>query len=112
MGQLIEIIKVIGTPTPQDLKAMNPNYPMYEFSPKEPPLPWVKVLRDYSTKDGVDLVSQLVKYDPAARLPPLQVLLHPYFDDLRAQEKPQHLALFNFLPDELIWCTRQEYEKL
>merc|ERR1712232_1487389 len=89
VDQLIEIIKVIGTPTPQDLKAMNPNYPTYEFNPRVSPLPWEKVLREYTTKDGVDLVSQLVKYDPTARLPPLQVLLHFFFDDLRAKEKPQ-----------------------
>merc|ERR1712107_485064 len=95
-----------------DLKGMNPNYPTYEFTPRVAPLAWEKVLKDYSNKDAVDLVSLLVRYDPSARLPPLQVLLHTYFDDLRTQEKPQHRQLFNFLPDELLWCTRQGRDKL
>jgi len=113
VDQLVEIIKVIGTPTPQELKAMNPNYPTYEFTPAVAPLPWEKVLRDWhSSKEACDLVSQLVRYDPNSRLPPLQVLLHPYFDDLRSMEKPQHRNLFRFLPDELLWCTRAEREKL
>ena len=33
IDQLVQIIKVLGTPTPQQLRAMNPNYPDYEFTP-------------------------------------------------------------------------------
>lgn len=112
VDQLLEIIKVCGTPSPQELKAMNPNYPTYEFTPKIAAHSWEKVLRDRGTPEACDLVSRLVRYDPGARLPPLQSLLHVYFDDLRARESPQNSHLFKFLPDELLWCTRQEREKL
>ena len=50
-------------------------------------------------------MSRLVRFDPQARMPPLQVMLHPYFDQLRQEDKPLHRPLFDFLPDELVWCS-------
>jgi len=117
VDQLVEIIKVIGTPTPQDLRAMNPNYPTYEFSPKVIPHTWDKVLSGKpatgeAPPQAVNLVSQLVKFDPSGRLPPLQVLLHAFFDDLRSSDSPQLKIHFTFLAEELLWCTHVEREKL
>merc|ERR1711990_340673 len=88
IDQLIQIIKVIGTPTPHDLKAMNPNYPNYEFQPKLAPHPWPRVLshKETPSREASELVGELIRFDPMSRLPPLQVMLHPYFDPLRADE--------------------------
>jgi len=116
IDQLAEIMKVIGTPNLQDLKAMNPNYKNYEFTPVIAARPWDLVLSNPNLKPApahaCSLVSQLVRYNPSSRLPPLQALLHPYFNELRQTNAPMHRQLFDFLPDELIWCTRAEREKL
>lgn len=112
INQLVEIIKVLGTPTPSQLRAMNPNYPEYEFQPKVTPHPWDKVFRGWTSREANDLIDVLLRYDPSARLPPLYVLMHRFFDSLRADEKPSHRVLFTFRPDELWWCAQTHQERL
>merc|ERR1712066_1162053 len=112
INQLVEIIKVLGTPTSKELLAMNPNYPDYDFTPRISAHPWERVFKDQLSKEGVDLVAQLLKYDPSARLPPLHCLAHAFCDPLRAENKPEHHMLFNFRVDELWWATSQMKEKL
>jgi len=118
IDQLVQIMKVLGTPSLQDLKAMNPNYQEYEFKPQVAARPWALVLarpelHHTPSQHACDLVSQLVRYDPRSRLPPLQAMLHPYFDELRQEKSsPMHRQLFEFLPDELLWCTRAEKAKI
>lgn len=112
VDQLVEIIKVLGTPSPAELRAMNPNYPEYQFTPKVNAHPWDEVLRNWPPREASDLISRLVTYNPAVRLAPLCALRHHYFDKLRAQEKEEHRALFTFMEDELLWCTEKERDKL
>lgn len=42
VDQLVEIIKVLGTPTREQIKNMNPNYTEYKF-PQIKACPWNKV---------------------------------------------------------------------
>ncbi len=42
VDQLVEIIKVLGTPTREQIKSMNPNYTEYKF-PQIKACPWTKV---------------------------------------------------------------------
>jgi hypothetical protein len=42
MNQLVEIIKVVGTPTREEIQAMNPNYTEFKF-PQIKAHPWTKV---------------------------------------------------------------------
>ena len=42
VDQLVEIIKILGTPTRNHIKAMNPNYTEYKF-PQIKAAPWSKV---------------------------------------------------------------------
>lgn len=112
VDQLVEIIKVLGTPSPQELRAMNPNYPEYKFNPKVNPHSWDEVLRNWPPREASDLISRLVTYDPSARLPPLVALRHHYFNQLRTQEKEEHRPLFTFMEDELLWCTEKDRQKL
>ncbi|KAG7668763.1 hypothetical protein Ndes2437B_g07173 [Nannochloris sp. 'desiccata'] len=83
VDQLVEIIKVLGTPTREEIHAMNPNYTEFKF-PFIRPSPWHKV---FGTKrppaEALDLIAGLLVYDPARRLSALQALAHPFFDELR-----------------------------
>ncbi|CAK0835518.1 unnamed protein product [Prorocentrum cordatum] len=112
IDQLVQIIKVIGTPTPEDLKAMNSCYPRYAFTPSVPPLAWDKVFKHTASKDACELAGHLLKFDPASRLPPLYCLMHRFFNALRSEEKLEHRPLFEFLPEELLWCSAAEKERL
>jgi serine/threonine protein kinase len=82
VDQLIEIIKVLGTPSRDEIMAMNPNHTSFKF-PQIKPHPWNKVFKGKAPQQAIDLVSRLLRYDPRQRLDPFDSLAHPFFDDLR-----------------------------
>lgn len=86
VDQLIEIIKVLGTPTKEQLQAMNPNYTEYKF-PQIKASTWSKVFRNRpTTPEALDLLSKLVEYVPTNRLTAVEAMAHPFFDELRRPE--------------------------
>ena len=52
VDQLVEIIKVLGTPTREQIKEMNPHYTEFRF-PQIKPHPWNKVGNFFFTCFGV-----------------------------------------------------------
>lgn len=46
VDQLVEIIKVLGTPTREQIREMNPNYTEFRF-PQITAHPWTKVTETY-----------------------------------------------------------------
>uniref|UniRef100_A0A2P2I2X3 Glycogen synthase kinase-3 beta-like n=1 Tax=Hirondellea gigas TaxID=1518452 RepID=A0A2P2I2X3_9CRUS len=105
VDQLVEIIKVLGTPTRDQIREMNPNYTEFKF-PQIKSHPWQKVFRQRTPEDAITLVSRLLEYTPGARISPLQACTHKFFDELRdpntklpnGRELP---PLFNFIDIEL-----------
>lgn len=105
VDQLVEIIKVLGTPTREQIREMNPNYQEFKF-PQIKAHPWSKVFRPRTTSEAIDLISQLLEYTPSRRISPLDACAHPFFDELRdpnsrlpnSRELP---SLFNFSALEL-----------
>ena len=61
VDQLVEIIKVLGTPTLDEIQSMNQNYSEYKF-PQVKPHPWTKVFRTRTPSDAIDLVAKFLKY--------------------------------------------------
>merc|ERR1719464_1279627 len=106
VDQLVEIIKVLGTPTREELMAMNPNYTEFKF-PQIKPHPWTKVFRKEISPEAIDYISKLLVYDPKTRPSGLQCCMHPLFDDLRQPEtrisnsKPLPPKLFQFSKEEM-----------
>uniref|UniRef100_A0A672RS35 Glycogen synthase kinase-3 beta n=1 Tax=Sinocyclocheilus grahami TaxID=75366 RepID=A0A672RS35_SINGR len=100
VDQLVEIIKVLGTPTREQIREMNPNYTEFKF-PQIKAHPWTKVFRPRTPPEAIALCSRLLEYTPTARLTPLEACAHSFFDELRdpnvklpnGREKP---SLFNF----------------
>ncbi|CAI0382028.1 unnamed protein product [Linum tenue] len=82
VDQLVEIIKVLGTPTREEIKCMNPNYTEYKF-PQIKAHPWHKVFHKRMPPEAVDLVSRLLQYSPNLRCTALDAMTHPFFDELR-----------------------------
>ncbi|XP_021901942.1 glycogen synthase kinase-3 homolog MsK-3 [Carica papaya] len=82
VDQLVEIIKVLGTPTREEIKCMNPNYTEFKF-PQIKAHPWHKIFHKRMPPEAVDLVSRLLQYSPNLRSTALEALIHPFFDELR-----------------------------
>ncbi|GAB6028410.1 Glycogen synthase kinase-3 beta [Chamberlinius hualienensis] len=82
VDQLVEIIKVLGTPTREQIREMNPNYTEFKF-PQIKAHPWQKVFRARTPPEAIELVSRLLEYTPSSRISPLQACAHPFFDELR-----------------------------
>ena len=103
-SQLVEIIKNLGTPSEEDIKAMNPNYKEFKF-PKVKPQPIAKVAGEKVDPLLLDLLAKIFIYDPNQRLTPYQALAHNYFDELRKEQFRMPTGnsipdLFNFSLDE------------
>eukprot|EP00736_Rhodelphis_marinus_P011716 Rmarinus@m.25980 len=82
VDQLVEIIKVLGTPTKEQIQSMNQNYNDFKF-PQIKAHPWHKVFRASTPPEATDLVSKLLQYNPRGRSKPLEACAHPFFDELR-----------------------------
>eukprot|EP00919_Chromeraceae_sp_WS-2016_P039036 GHVR01093208.1.p1 GENE.GHVR01093208.1~~GHVR01093208.1.p1 ORF type:complete len:379 (-),score=116.65 GHVR01093208.1:345-1481(-) len=116
VDQLVEIIRVLGTPTREQVTAMNPNYIDFKF-PQIKPNPWNKVFKSRASPDVISLVSQLLQYSPCSRLSPMDSLAHPFFDEIRCQHTQLPGGgplpdLFNFTDAEKAACTPEHLEKL
>lgn len=104
VDQLVEIIKVLGTPTREQIKEMNPHYTEFKF-PQIKPHPWNKVFRPRTPAEAINLCSKLLEYTPSSRLTPIEACAQPFFDELRdantklpnGRELP---PLFNFAVQE------------
>ncbi len=98
IDQLVEIIKVLGTPTRDQIRTMNPNYMEHKFPQIKPhPFSKVSITRpNYQTWDlippqvfrkadpnAIDLISRLLEYTPTQRLSAIEAMVHPFFDELR-----------------------------
>jgi len=105
VDQLVEIIKVLGTPTREQIREMNPNYSEFKF-PQIKAHPWTKVFRPRTPSEAILLVSRLLEYTPSGRMTPLEACSHAFFDELRepgtklpnGKDLP---LLFNFTQHEL-----------
>ncbi|XP_070202652.1 glycogen synthase kinase-3 beta-like isoform X2 [Littorina saxatilis] len=105
VDQLVEIIKVLGTPTREQIREMNPNYSEFKF-PQIKAHPWTKVFRPRTPSEAIQLVSRLLEYTPSARIQPMEACAHAFFDELRdpttrlpnGRDLP---PLFNFTTNEL-----------
>ncbi|KAI0319811.1 Pkinase-domain-containing protein [Amylostereum chailletii] len=105
IDQLVEIIKVLGTPSRDQIKTMNPNYMEHKF-PQIKPHPFSKVFRPRTAAEAIDLVAKLLEYTPEMRLTAVEAMVHPFFDELRAENSTMPNGkdfppLFDFTREEL-----------
>ncbi|KAF5451541.1 hypothetical protein F2P56_026643 [Juglans regia] len=116
VDQLVEIIKILGTPTREEIKCMNPNYNEFKF-PQIKAHPWHKIFHKRMPPEAVDLVSRLLQYSPSLRCTALEACTHPFFDDLRDPNAclPNGRALpplFDFTAQELTGVSAELRHRL
>lgn len=126
IDQLVEIIKVLGTPSREQIRTMNPSYQEHKFPSIKPhPFSKVRVLatspsdtranqsfytsqvfRARTPTDAVELVTRLLEYTPSTRLSAVEAMCHPFFDELRTGDQTMASGksmppLFDFTREEL-----------
>ncbi|KAL0920565.1 hypothetical protein M5K25_009708 [Dendrobium thyrsiflorum] len=116
VDQLVEIVKVLGTPTTEEIKCMNPNYTEFKF-PQIKPHSWSKVFNKRMPPEAVDFISKLLQYSPKLRLTALEACAQPFFDELRDPNtslpdgRPLP-PLFNFTDQELAGASPELVQRL
>lgn len=116
VDQLVEIIKVLGTPSKEQVHAMNPSYVEFKF-PQIRPCPWNKYFNKRTPPEALDLIDKLLVYTPNTRLSALEAMAHEFFDELRkpGARLPNGEAfppLFNWTPGELDKASPELVQKL
>ena len=117
VDQIVEIIKVCGTPSKNDIKSMNKNYKIYKF-------PLIKcftlheIFKDYIKYLGeefINLIKKILVYNPRKRLKPIEALIDPFFDDIREKgvlENDLENIIFYFTNEEKKYMGNDIYQKL
>lgn len=103
IDQLVEIIKVIGTPTKEQIRSMNPHAKEIKL-PQIKPHPWTKVFPATTPEDAIDLISRMLEYTPTKRITALEACSHRFFNELRKKDfaMPNGIPvpqLFDFSPE-------------
>ena len=117
LEQIVEIIKVLGTPNKSQIQSMNPEYKEYKF-PIIKHESWEKVFKGkINQKEFFDLIDKMLLYSPEKRTKPIYLLGHPFFDELRdintKLENGRNLPnLFNFNKTEMKIDPKFVKEKL
>merc|ERR1712113_414249 len=104
VDQLVEIIKVLGTPSREELIAMNPNYTEFKF-PQIKAHPWHKVFRSRTSPETIDYISKLLQYDPKCRPTGLEAIMHCLFDNLRTEDTK--ISGNKPLPDQIFAFSKE-----
>ena len=105
VDQLVEIIKVLGSPTKDELMAMNPNYKEFKF-PQIRPQPFERIFTTQTSREAIDVASQMLYYVPTRRCKAIEVCGHPFFDTVR--EPATRLPDGSPVPLELFRLTEEE----
>lgn len=105
VDQLVEIIKVLGTPSAEEIMSMNPSYTEFKF-PDVKPRTWDQIF-DRVSDTAIDLITSLLCYSPERRLTASEAMQHPYFLPLKdpattlPDGQPLPPDLFDFTEEEL-----------
>lgn len=123
VDQLVEIMKVLGTPNDEDFLSFQSVYKDMKF-PNIKPITLNKLIHNCS-KDSIDLLGKLLQFNPKKRIKLCYALLHTYFDDIRTLKAFEifdrndsdsdtkysyayNTNCFNFTKEELLHYTVEE----
>jgi serine/threonine protein kinase len=104
--QIHEVFRVLGTPTEYEVKSMNKNYSSTSF-PQLDVLPFETNFPALVPDMALDFLQMCLVYDPKQRPDAIEVLQHPFFEDLKGDRVV--VAPGVILPDKLFDFTDSEY---
>ncbi|KAK4054558.1 glycogen synthase kinase 3 [Microbotryomycetes sp. JL201] len=100
IDQLVEIIKVLGTPSKDEICEMNSTYREHRFP--EIKAAFLEQILPKCSREAIDLLYSILRYVPRARSTAYEVLSHAFFDELKTTSELRLLngkrlpPLFNF----------------
>ena len=95
--QMTEIMKILGTPNIEEIKAMNDEFSDANKLKNINKRPWKEVFKGKTNDElYIDLVSKLLVYEPEKRYSPYQAMCHPFFDEIKKPgiKVPKHMFVF------------------
>ena len=103
------MIKKLGTPTEDEVTAMNPDYQNKQL-PRVEGLGWAKIFANTKgpNEQAVDLVSKMLVYNPSKRIGLYKAMCHKLFDELR--EEDLILPNGNCIPDIFSFTDKEKEE--
>jgi len=117
MGQLIEIIKILGTPSREQLNALTTRTDMR--IPQIQRRPWNQVFKEHVPREAYDLCDKLMAYVSTERVKPFEALCHPFFNELfdpnfkvPGSDAPRPPNLFVFEQQEIAAMSPEVQAKL
>lgn len=84
IDELFKIFRVLGTPTEETWKGVTSLRDFKPTFPKWQPQPLSNYVKDLDSK-GIDLLSQMLQYDPQKRISAVEAMQHPFFDELKTK---------------------------
>ncbi|KWU46945.1 kinase-like protein [Rhodotorula sp. JG-1b] len=82
IDQLVAIIKILGTPTREQVLSMNESYYEKVSFPGFEPVNLKRII-PRASPEQLSLLSSLLRYEPEKRLTAIEVLSHTFYDELR-----------------------------
>ena len=106
VDQLVEIIKVLGSPSKDELMSMNNNYKEFKF-PQIRAQPLGRIFDTQTPAVAIALTSEMLYYVPTKRVKAIEACTHEFFNDIRdpatrlPDGKPLDVNLFRLTQEEL-----------
>lgn len=83
IDELFRIFRTLGTPTEETWPGVSQYRDFKGSFPKWSGKPLAKIIPDLEP-EGIDLLQQMLIYEPGKRISSIAAMQHPYFDDLKA----------------------------
>jgi glycogen synthase kinase 3 beta len=116
IDQLLQIIKILGTPDAEQLSYLNRNNTLncYQFPPVKPYS--LTKLFSGKPKEIINLLQKIFVYEPNKRLTALEIMAHPFFDELKTSDLGQNSKfiipnIFDFNESEINSCKNKSLLK-
>lgn len=111
MDQLLQIFRILGTPDTDQLALLNRNGTLNCPFPPVQPITISKVFQGKG-KDLTGLLNKIFFYESHKRLTALEIMAHPFFDELRVSDNTlsgKYIVppLFDFSENELALYSSQ-----
>jgi renal tumor antigen len=87
LDQIHKIHNVLGTPEPEILSRFQQKASHMDFNFPPKAGTGIKSLIPHASADCLDIITQLLTYDPDKRISARKALKHPFFHELREAEK-------------------------
>jgi len=111
VDQLFQIMKILGIPDTDQLAFLNKNKSLQNEFPHVRVTPLAKIFQN-KPKEIISLLQKIFAYEAYKRPSALEILSHPFFDDLRNQDLTQNgkfifPQIFDFSENEIqLYCSQ------